>query len=102
MMNTTKSQSALPTGYDIAGVFYVYLYTADISRLNVDVLAITTNDKLQHQFGVARAVAEAGGFKLVQACMEHVQKTTTQVSDVVRTTAGKASVYNGSKTVALH
>ena len=101
-VNTKKQHAGLPAGYDIAGVFYVYLYTGDLTRLNADVVAFGTDEGLRHQFGVAKAMAEAGGCKLVQACGDHVRKANIQTSDVIRTTAGKLWASSGKNLMPSH
>jgi hypothetical protein len=86
-------QSPWPVGYDVAGSFSVYIYKADITKLNVDAIASAANEHLRHGGGVARAILEAAGDELDKASKDLMKKKKKiPTSNVEKTVAGEATL----------
>lgn len=84
-----KLRSSSYTSFSLENGIKVYIYSADITQLPMDVIVNAANSKLQHIGGVAAAIARKAGPSLVKESEDLIKKYgMVHMSENVVTTGG--------------
>ena len=85
----TKPSPTLPVGYDMNGAFRLYLYAADVTKLNVDAIVDVTDELLRRDSQTSKQIDEAAGPELGKSSRESIDKMNEKRWQVFSTPAGK-------------
>jgi O-acetyl-ADP-ribose deacetylase (regulator of RNase III) len=87
---STVEEGFPPCGFDVGGIYHVYIHVSYITSLNVDALTSVVNRRLEQANGVSRVIRDRAGPEVSQLCKQIARKSgDLPVGNVVTTTAGR-------------